>query len=59
MKKKADFIGKAALKAKAGEYREMSLTMLEVDVNNADPEGNHTVYVTGRVSIFFSKIYKN
>lgn len=48
MKKKSDFIGKEALKEKAGRYREMSCTMLEVEVNDADPEGNHTVYLCGK-----------
>ncbi len=50
MKKKSDFLGKEALKAKAGQYREMRLTMLEVDSAGAeaDPEGNHTVYLAGR-----------
>ena len=45
----SDFIGKEALKEKAGRYREMSCTMLEVEVNDADPEGNHTVYLCGKV----------
>jgi dimethylglycine dehydrogenase len=48
MKKKSDFIGKAALLAKSGDFREMSLTMLEVDVTNTDPEGNHSVYMGGK-----------
>ena len=45
----SDFIGKEALKEKAGRYREMSCTMLEVEVKAADPEGNHTVYLCGKV----------
>ena len=34
---------------KAGLYREMSCTMLEVEVEDADPEGNHTIYLCGKV----------
>ena len=45
----SDFIGKEALEEKAGRYREMSCTMLEVEVENADPEGNHTIYLCGKV----------
>ena len=45
----SDFIGKEALQEKAGLYREMSCTMLEVEVEDADPEGNHTIYLCGKV----------
>ena len=45
MKKKSDFLGKSALKAKMNDYIEQKLTMLEVDVGNVDPEGNETVWL--------------
>ena len=50
MKKKSDFIGKDALTQKLGEYRQQKLLMLEIDVNNCDPEGNESVWLCGRVS---------
>ena len=32
-----------------GEWRNQRLTMLEVDVDNVDPQGNESVWVSGRV----------
>ena len=49
MKKKSDFIGKEALKRKLGEYRQQKLLMLEIDVDNVDPEGNESVWLCGKV----------
>ena len=49
MKKKSDFLGKKALQEKMNEFREQTLTMLEVDTENIDPEGNESVWLCNRV----------
>lgn len=46
---KTDFIGKSSLVASRGEWRNQRLTMIEVDVDNVDPEGNESVWSCGRV----------
>jgi hypothetical protein len=46
----ANFIGKEALTASRGDWRNQRLTMLEVDVANVDPEGNQSIWSCGRVS---------
>ena len=48
MKKKSDFLGKKAVKAKMNDYLEQKLTMLEVDVENVDPEGNESVWLCNK-----------
>jgi len=49
MKKKSDFLGKKVLQAKMNDYMEQKLTMLEVDVENVDPEGNESVWLCNSV----------
>jgi hypothetical protein len=48
----ANFIGKEALMASRSEWRNQRVTMLEVDVDNVDPEGNESIWSCGRVKPF-------
>ena len=52
MKKKSDFLGKQAVKDKMSDFILQRLTMLEIEngTNNADPEGNESVWLCGKVS---------
>jgi dimethylglycine dehydrogenase len=49
--KKSNFIGKDSLLEDWGKWRNQKLVMMEVDLegSNADPEGNLSVWIAGRV----------
>lgn len=53
MKKKSNFLGKKALLEQSGQFRLQKVAMLEIDsADNADPQGNESVWICGRVNDF-------
>ncbi len=48
-KKEVDYVGRAALERARHEWRTAKLVMMEVDSRDADPDGNETVYMEGKV----------
>ena len=58
-KKRSNFLGKESLTKQLGEFRLQKVSMLEIDTDDqSDPEGNHSVWMCGKVRIylFFFKL---